>query len=129
MQNIQWSYGIIVERGADSNDPEIDLSSRWKDSGISLDSPYLGEIGNARKPTWIELGNGLRPPQPQMTKLFLGEWAHGWQYHASNSLETTEFQSLFVSVHTQQRAVSSQGSPSLAQGRVCSFVVNSLPYF
>ena len=54
--------------------------------------------GWASRPTWVDLGNGLRPPQLEADALSLGEWAHGWQYHASNALETTEFEALVVSL-------------------------------
>ena len=32
-----------------------------------------------------------RPPAPEPDELSLGEWAHGWQYHASNTLENAVF--------------------------------------
>eukprot|EP00973_Karenia_brevis_P014023 1905086-Karenia_brevis.AAC.1 len=49
------------------------------------------------RPTWRELRDGLRPPQPESEEVSLGEWAHGWQYHASNALETAELKMLLSS--------------------------------
>ena len=36
---------------------------------------------------WTVLAAGLRPPEPDRAEAQLGEWSHGWQYHASDSLE------------------------------------------
>eukprot|EP00973_Karenia_brevis_P075787 10529256-Karenia_brevis.AAC.1 len=50
--------------------------------------------GWASRPPWVALKNGMRPPQPEPDEISLGEWAHGWQYHACNAIETSEFCSL-----------------------------------
>ena len=49
----------------------------------------LDHAGFLGRPTWAELKDGLRPPQPVSSEP--GEWQHGWQYHASSSLETTSW--------------------------------------
>ena len=47
--------------------------------------------GWADRPGWDSLAAGLRPPQPDPDEVSLGEWAHGWQYFASNALEHSTF--------------------------------------
>ena len=54
------------------------------------------EAGWDSKPTWQALQNGLRPPQQDRNDSCLGEWAHGWQYHASDAIEHTEFEALLA---------------------------------
>ena len=44
--------------------------------------------------TWEALAAGVRPPEPEPDELLLGEWQHGWQYHASNALEKSAFNQL-----------------------------------
>ena len=41
--------------------------------------------GFVGKPDWSQLQEGLRPPQQVSSDL--GEWQHGWQYHAAFLLE------------------------------------------
>ena len=50
--------------------------------------------GFSWRPSWDALANGHRPPQPEPNELELGEWAHGWQYHASSALEQTSYERL-----------------------------------
>ena len=45
-------------------------------------------------PAWEDLFNGVRPPAPSKSEDTIGEWTHGWQYHASNSYETAAFDRL-----------------------------------
>ena len=47
-------------------------------------SRRLDRCGFAR-PEWAELKDGLRPPP--LATVELGEWQHGWQYHASSPIE------------------------------------------
>ena len=42
--------------------------------------------GWTERPTWSDLAGGARPPEHDEHPN-LGEWAHGWQFWASNSLE------------------------------------------
>ena len=39
------------------------------------------------RPLWIDIAAGLAPPNPPLNELTLGEWRHGWQFHASNPIE------------------------------------------
>ena len=48
-------------------------------------SRRLDQSGFVARPDWTQLQEGLRPPQPVSSEL--GEWQHGWQYHASSPLE------------------------------------------
>ena len=48
----------------------------------------LEEEGLAR-PTWMELANGARPPQPDPEEADWGEWPHGWQYWAARARTNT----------------------------------------
>ena len=42
------------------------------------------------RPAWPDLVAGARPPEPPLTdEPLLGEWQHGWQYHASSAIERT----------------------------------------
>ena len=48
-------------------------------------SRRLDQSGFVARPDWTQLKEGLRPPQPASSEL--GEWQHGWQFHASSPLE------------------------------------------
>ena len=56
------------------------------------------EAGWDARPAWQDLNNGLRPPEPDRNDSCLGEWAHGWQFHASNAMENAEFDALLVTL-------------------------------
>ena len=61
--------------------------------------------GWTERPTWNDIANGLRPPRPpdpMEDPLTLGEWAHGWQFHASNALERAAHQRLLQELPAQQ---------------------------
>ena len=49
-----------------------------------LEQP-LDHAGFLGRPSWAELRDGERLPRPISSER--GEWHHGWQYHASSSLE------------------------------------------
>ena len=36
-------------------------------------------------PSWQEIAQGVRPPEPEHVDI--GEWSHGWQFHAARSRE------------------------------------------
>ena len=52
---------------------------------LSTACARLDRSGFISRPGWPELRAGERPPPPRSTEL--GEWQHGWQCHASSSLE------------------------------------------
>jgi len=54
----------------------------------------LDTAGMHNRPTWRGLYDGARPAQPSEDERDVGEWAHGWQYHASKALEQTEYNSV-----------------------------------
>jgi hypothetical protein len=54
---------------------------------VELAGTFCEADGWANRPTWVDLAAGLRPPRPDNTEAELGEWRHGWQYHASENLE------------------------------------------
>ena len=45
----------------------------------------LDRSGFLNRPEWLPLRDGVRPPTPSSAEP--GEWQHGWQFHASSSLE------------------------------------------
>ena len=45
----------------------------------------LDSHGFLSRPAWAELLAGKRPPPPSVREV--GEWSHGWQYHASSASE------------------------------------------
>ena len=45
----------------------------------------LDHQGFVTRPSWAELSRGKRPPLADSSEL--GEWQHGWQFHASSSSE------------------------------------------
>ena len=47
-----------------------------------------------KRPTWISLMAGERPPNPPDNYEILGEWKHGWQFLASEVAEDLELSSL-----------------------------------
>ena len=68
-------------------------------TNFSLDAVRdAGTICNGTKiialPTWEDLFAGVRPPAPNTHDDTIGEWTHGWQYHASNSGEVAAFDRL-----------------------------------
>ena len=73
---------------------------------------HCEEVGWDAKPAWQELHNGLRPPQPDQNESCLGEWAHGWQFHASSAVENAEFEALLVTL-----ALPSTRRNAAAQGK------------
>ena len=55
---------------------------------------HCDAAGWTLRPDWTSLATGARPPQPEEDELSLGEWQHGWQYHASNALEQAAYSDL-----------------------------------
>ena len=64
--------------------------------------------GFLERPSWLELANGRRPPEPHSDEISLGEWMHGWQYHASNCLEKSTFNSLLSDLAYPSHRVNAQ---------------------
>eukprot|EP00959_Pyramimonas_sp_CCMP1952_P224218 4688369-Pyramimonas_sp.AAC.1 len=68
--------------------------------------------GWANRPTWHDIATGLRPPEPpdpMDTPLSLGEWAHGWQFHASDALKKStqeRFRRTLPADHFRANAIS-----------------------
>ena len=66
--------------------------------------------GWSARPSWQDLSNGSRPPDPDPDETTLGEWIHGWQYHASNSLEHAAFTDLMRDVALPSRRRNAQAT-------------------
>jgi len=73
--------------------------------------------GWTQRPNWRALSNGLRPPQPEQGDVSLGEWAHGWQYHASSTLEQCAYASLVRTLAMPSRR---RNARSLGKARLIS---------
>ena len=62
-----------------------------------------------RRPAWENLLRGERPPppgrtgDPRSTEACIGEWVHGWQFHASDVLEQQEHVSLLTALSSHGR--------------------------
>merc|ERR1711963_1202835 len=56
------------------------------------------DAGWDSRPSWNQISDGIRPPVPEPDELSLGEWAHGWQYHANSRLEADAFQNLLCAL-------------------------------
>jgi hypothetical protein len=54
---------------------------------VELAGTFFKANGWNSRPAWVDLAAGPRPPVPNPTEVVLGEWRHGWQYHASRGLE------------------------------------------
>ena len=71
-------------------------------STILRDAELAGQTceaaGWTQRPDWSSLANGMRAPQPLEDGLSLGEWAHGWQFHASDALEKHAYNNLLRSL-------------------------------
>ena len=80
-------FAEISATGQHANAPR----SLWEAEGAG--AACVAE-GFSWRPTWLALAHGQRPPEPERDELSLGEWAHGWQYHASNQLEKAAFSKL-----------------------------------
>ena len=65
--------------------------------------------------TRVELKDGLRPPQPVSSEP--GEWQHGWQYHASSSLEHHFMETVIIaqSDAADQAHLRSHGGPGASE--------------
>ena len=50
---------------------------------VSAAADRLDRQGFAGRPSWADLKEGVRPPDPVSQEP--GEWQHGWQHHASSS--------------------------------------------
>ena len=48
------------------------------------------------RPSWNDLAEGLRPPVPEMSDDFMGEWVHGWQFEANVQNEAASFERLLA---------------------------------
>ena len=46
------------------------------------------------RPLWIDIAAGLRPREPANDAISLGEWRHGWQFHASQPSIGTSYEAL-----------------------------------
>ena len=66
--------------------------------------------GWTSRPTWAELAAGRRPPQPEPEEISLGEWQHGWQYHACNAIEHRAFQELLADLALPSRSRNAQAT-------------------
>ena len=54
--------------------------------------------GWTARPSWEDLAAGCRPPELPQEPTTLGEWTHGWQYHASYNLERAAHLSLMATL-------------------------------
>ena len=70
---------LVVDQMADGAPLDGCLGELCKATEILDRSGFVG------RPEWGDLRAGARPPVPESPEL--GEWQHGWQYHASSSLE------------------------------------------
>ena len=79
---------------------------------VQLAGKFCESGGWTSLPSWVDLAAGLRAPASDPTETELNEWRHGWQYHASNSLEQ--------GAHTQLQqllALSSRRSNAACAGK------------
>jgi len=63
-----------------------------------LAGKWCQEQGWSSRPLWVDIAVGLRPPDNNVVRessnANLGEWQHGWQFHASASAELAAWQLL-----------------------------------
>ena len=87
---------------------EAELAGKW----------CSGQGWRAR-PLWVDLAAGLRPPSNDSTGQALGEWRHGWQFHAS---EAVSQRSREVLIHELSGPTyrSNAATPGKARLRSCS---------
>jgi hypothetical protein len=83
-----------------------------------LASKQCRDHGFSNMPLWVDLAAGLRPPEPQDTGVALGEWRHGWQFHASDSAEKLELQLLMQALALPSTR-SNAASPGKARLHSC----------
>ena len=77
---------------------------------VELAGTFCEASGWTSRPAWVDLAAGLRPPSPDPAETELGEWRHGWQYHASNCIEQ--------SAHTQLKQL--LALPSTRSNAACA---------
>jgi hypothetical protein len=90
------SMRIALERGG--AEVPANLAAASASAGV------LDEARMRGRPSWQELYEGARPTQPNDEDRDPGEWAHGWQYHASNALEQHEHNSLLNALRGRAQA-------------------------
>ena len=82
-------------------------------------SSHLRNFGWGDQPSWPNLVLGERPPAPDDDRAAPGEWAHGWQFHASRVLEAYSFNLLLVrfALPSSRRNASSPNKARLFSAR------------
>ena len=83
-----------------------------QEAAALLDAEGFANAGAGPRPSWRDLYNGARPPEPENREdADPGEWRHGWQYFASSTRETYEREHrLLPGVSRSTRAVIRSGS-------------------
>ena len=64
----------------------------------------IQDAGFSSRPSWSDLLAGVQPERPDQRDP--GEWAHGWQYHASHVLEQNSYTTL---LSAWQRCAATRG--------------------
>ena len=59
-----------------------------------LAGKWCQEQGWNARPLWVDVASGTRPPERSELNESLGEWQHGWQFHASAPAEKAAWQVL-----------------------------------
>ena len=84
----------------------------------------LATLGFVGLPTWHNAAAGLEAPQP--TDAEMGEWRHGWQFHASCVLERNHKQNAVLPRANPQRQALLRSQSGVAAGKWLSTRPTSL---
>ena len=84
-----------------SRDPDMETVESIRDAECA--GRWCHACGWGDRPSWNSLASGARPPEPDQNEVQLGEWRHGWQYHASAAVEQNEFDELMQAVALPNR--------------------------
>ena len=76
---------------------------------------WCQEHGWTARPLWVDIANGTRPPERASGDVALGEWQHGWQFHASAPAEQKAWDALLLELapHTTRSNAASAGKARL----------------
>ena len=80
---------------------------------------FCAAQGWRSRPLWIDIAAGLRPPEPSSADIALGEWKHGWQFHASDALAKSSLEVLKRSLSAPSYR-SNAATPGKSRLRSCT---------
>ena len=93
----------------------------------------LDQFDWSDRPSWAEVGEGIRPIEIKNDGIRRGEWSHGWQFHASEAIDKYRFDLLLHRFYfpSMRKSASSpsQSTSFFSMWCVCSVLASNLSFF